>query len=281
MDNHPARREVMKVQNFVTLSKGIGRVLLVLSIASLGFVGCSKSKNKAPEGGSGTQPPVIDPIPNPNPNPNPTNPVQNVSSQIGQVLSTIPCQQGGQRIQADFNIQGSNPIAEYQPGLLNTSATTETYIGKSVFGDIMVVQKLGTNSSVQGYNASFYMCPYSSNSSYGGQVPLVMAGRPITRMKILQPGENGSGTTTFALATSKVCSIDQITVAEVKMEVGAFQNFQAAPIVTTFYPVNYGNNYQSGINYNQFYANYANQYNNIYSNGQGNYTTMPISGVCQ
>ena len=145
-----------------------------------------------------------------------------ISTAIASYRSSIACTYGGTRsVIASYYITASTGLGVYTAGY--TSPTYgDIYLGRSVFGDLMAIQKVGSGTSVSGYNVYMELCDFSSYS-----VPLISTSRPITNVGIDQ----------MSLGSSSSCTYDLVLKASVWIEVGTYSSYPATSFPTSFFPI--------------------------------------------
>ncbi len=179
----------------------VGIIMIIISV-----VACGSKKNEAPSSTSSNS--II------------SNLSASTKNGISAVLNDISCQAGsGSRLSYQFYIDSNNPVGIYN----NSGATSNqqnSYIGKSLWGDVMIMTKHDS-----GYSVILYLCPVSN---------LFISGRSISRIKV-----DGNP---FAINASRNCSMDEVTYAKVVTELASHGDLDQTYVNTYFHPVDIGAN---------------------------------------
>lgn len=145
-----------------------------------------------------------------------------VATALATYSSSIACTYGGARnTTASYYITSATGLGVYTNGYSGT-VIGDIYLGRSVFGDLMAIQKIGSGSAVTGYNVYLELCDFTS---YG--VPLVGNGRAITNL----------GIDTMTLGSSASCTYDLVLKASIWLEVGTYGSYPATSFPTSFFPI--------------------------------------------
>ena len=145
-----------------------------------------------------------------------------ISTAIASYRSSIACTYGGTRsVVGSYYITSSTGLGVYTAGY-TSPVYGDIYLGRSMFGDLMAIQKVGSGTTVSGYNVYVELCDFSSYS-----VPLISTSRPITNI----------GIDRMTLGSSASCTYDLILKASVWIEVGTYSSYPAISFPTSFFPI--------------------------------------------
>ena len=95
-----------------------------------------------------------------------------VADEVAQLAAQLPCSSGATRFRVDFNTQNlsyqntSTILGQFQTGSMS-GTLSDSFLGQSGFGDILVATKVISGTQVIGYNISIHFC--SANNIYTGE----------------------------------------------------------------------------------------------------------------
>lgn len=125
------------------------------------------------------------------------------ASQLGSIINQISCTQGTRLNNVyTYQLSGSGTLTtiygSFTPGQIS-GPIRQIYVGKSSYGDVMLVAKITNGSSVVGYNVYLSYCSQNSNS-----YPLISDQRPMANFQaprgitITDPTTTGYGVVSAA-----------------------------------------------------------------------------------
>ncbi len=91
-----------------------------------------------------------------------------VNAELTKVMNQVNCSYGGSRVRVNFSTKGQSynqslTTGPFTKGNISGSIAAE-FMGVSAFGDVLVVSRMTSGSTVIGHNIALYLCP--ANNSY-------------------------------------------------------------------------------------------------------------------